>query len=131
MTEENLRRQLYDSFKNRAMVYYAIYDELRGECGEQRAEEVLCRAIYRRGAEKGRENFSRFGPNDLKGLLKAFLGGIPDEGRMFQPEVLKSDATGLDIKFHACPLREAWQEAGLPEEETKSGRSLASQPMLH
>jgi hypothetical protein len=36
---------------------------------------------------------------------------------MFQPEVLKSDDTGVDIKFHACPLREAWQEAGLPDDE--------------
>ncbi len=23
----------------------------------------------------------------------------------------------LDIKFHACPLRDAWKETGLPEEE--------------
>jgi hypothetical protein len=23
----------------------------------------------------------------------------------------------VDIKFRACPLREAWQEAGLPDEE--------------
>jgi hypothetical protein len=117
MSEETLRRQLYDSFKNRAMIYYLIYDELRSECGEERAAEVLGRAIYRRGAEKGRENFSRFAPNDLTGLLKSFLAGIPDEGQMFQPEVLKSDDTGVDIKFHACPLREAWQEAGLPDDE--------------
>ena len=117
MSEDILRRQLYDSFKNRAMIYYLIYDELREECGAERAEEVLGRAIYRRGAEKGRENYSRFGPHDLEGLLQAFLGGIPDEGRMFQPEVLKSDAAGADIKFHACPLRDAWREAGLPEAE--------------
>ncbi|MCC6125867.1 MAG: L-2-amino-thiazoline-4-carboxylic acid hydrolase [Pirellulales bacterium] len=117
MTAENLRRQLYDSFKNRAMIYYALFDELREECGEERAEEVLSRAIYRRGADRGRENFSRFAPNDLEGLLAAFLSGIPDDGRMFQPEVLKSDPAGVDIKFHACPLRDAWREAGLPEAE--------------
>jgi hypothetical protein len=117
MSEENLRRQLYDSFKNRAMIYYLIYDELRNACGEDQAAEVLGRAVYRRGEEKGRENYSRFGPNDLPGLLQAFLGGIPDEGQMFKPEVLRNDAEGLDIKFHACPLRDAWQEAGLPENE--------------
>lgn len=117
MPEEILRRQLYDSFKNRAMLYYLIYDELRDMCGEDHAEEVLSRAIYRRGAEKGRELFSGYAPKDLAGLQKTFLGGIPDEGRMFKPEVLRSDAGGLDIKFHACPLRDAWQEAGLPEEE--------------
>lgn len=117
MSEETLRRQLYDSFKNRAMIYYLIYDELRGACGEDQAAEVLGQAVYRRGEEKGRENYARFAPNDLEGLLKAFLGGIPDDGQMFKPEVLRSDAEGIDIKFHACPLRDAWQEAGLPENE--------------
>jgi hypothetical protein len=117
MSEDSLRRQLYDSFKNRAMIYYSIFDELRNELGAERAEAILKRAIYRRGAEKGRQQFARFGPRDLAGLQTAFLGGIPDEGRMFQPEILNSNADALDIKFHACPLREAWQEAGLLDEE--------------
>jgi hypothetical protein len=117
MSEETLRRQLYDSFKNRAMIYYAIYDELRNACGEQQAEEVLGQAIYRRGVEKGRECFAKFAPNDLAGLQMAFLDGIPDDGQMFKPEILRSDADGLDIKFHGCPLRDAWQKAGLPDDE--------------
>jgi hypothetical protein len=117
MSDETLRRQLYDSYKNRARIYYLIYDELRGECGEERAADVLSRAIYRRGEEIGREKFARFAPHDLEGLKTAFLAGIPDEGRMFQPEVLRSDADGVDIKFHGCPLRDAWQEMDLPEEE--------------
>ena len=28
----------------------------------------------------------------------------------------RADDEGLDIKFRACPLKEAWQAAGLPEE---------------
>jgi hypothetical protein len=75
------------------------------------------RAIYRRGAEKG-PKYARFAPADLEGLKEAFLGGIADGGRMFEPEVLRSDAEALDIKFHRCPLKEAWLEAGLSEEET-------------
>ena len=117
MSEETLRNQLYDSFKNRAILYYLIFDEIRKELGAERAEEILGRAIYRRGTQKGREKYSRYGPNDLAGLKKAFLDGMPDEGRMFQPEVIRSDAEGLDVKFHGCPLRDAWQEAGLPDEE--------------
>ena len=117
MQEKILRQQLYDSFKNRAMIYYLIYDELRTELGAERAEEILSRAVYRRGCETGRKKFAQYAPNNLAGLQKDFLDGIPDEGRMFQPELIRSDATGLDIKFHACPLRDAWQEAGLPEEE--------------
>ena len=38
MSEEQLREELYDSFKNRATIYYLIYDELRKELGPERAE---------------------------------------------------------------------------------------------
>ena len=37
---------------------------------------------------------------------------VPDGGRMFEPEVTRADAGGVDIKFHRCPLKEAWLEAG-------------------
>lgn len=117
MSEEQLRRQLYDSYKNRAILYYRIFDELRGELGEEKATELLGRAIYKRGDEIGRKKYASFGPNDLLGLKEAFVGGIPDDGRMFSPEVLRCDAEALDIKFHRCPLKEAWLEAGLPEDE--------------
>jgi hypothetical protein len=117
MDEDKLRAQLYDSFKNRAVIYYLIYDELRRELGAARAEESLSRAIYRRGQEKGREKYARFAPDDLTGLKAKFLAGLPDDGKMFRPEIVHGDAERLDIKFHACPLREAWMEAGLPEDE--------------
>jgi hypothetical protein len=117
MLEETLRRQLYESYKNRARIYYLIFDELRNELGAERAEAVLMRAIYCRGAEIGAAKFARFAPGDLAGLKAAFLDGIPDAGRMFRPEVLHADAESLDIKFHACPLREAWQESGLSDAE--------------
>ena len=117
MSEDQLRRQLYDAFKNRAVLYYLIYDEMRTELGPEKAGESLARAIYKRGAQKGREKYAQYGPSDLAGLQEAFLDGIPDDGQMFQPEVLHSDAERLDIKFHGCPLRDAWQEMGLPDEE--------------
>ena len=61
--------------------------------------------------EIGTAKYAGFAPDDLAGLKAAFLDGIPDAGRMFPPGVLRSDADSLDIKFHACPLREAWQES--------------------
>ena len=88
MSEETLRRQLYESYKNRARIYYLIFDELRRELGAERAEALLMRAIYRRGEEIGRAKYGQFAPGDLAGLKAAFLDGIPDGGRMFQPEVL-------------------------------------------
>lgn len=116
MSEEGLRAQLYDSFKNRAVLYYLIFDELRGELGAERAEEIMKRAIYRRGRQKA-EKYAAYAPADLAGLKDAFVGGIPDGGAMFQPEVLRCDDQGLDIKFHGCPLRDAWMEMGLADTE--------------
>jgi hypothetical protein len=112
--EEQLREQVYAAFKNRAMMYYHIFDELRREIGEARAADIMKRAIYRRGTEIGRA-FARYGPADLDGLRRAFLGMIPDGGKMFAPEVTRADALALDIKFHRCPLKEAWQDAAVPE----------------
>ena len=116
MSESQLRQQLYDAFTNRAILYYLIYDELRQELGAERAEEILSRAIYRRGAQKG-PRYACFAPADLTGLRNAFVGALPDDGNAFKPEVLRHDSEALDIKFHRCPLREAWQEAGLPDAE--------------
>ena len=127
MSEEQLRSQLYDSFKNRAMIYYLIFDELRAELGNDRAEELLSRAIYRRGELRGQEKYAPFAPDNLAGLQAAFLGGMADDGRMFLPEIVRSDAEGLDIKFHACPLRDAWLEAGLPDEDVATLCRIASQ----
>ncbi len=55
--------------------------------------------------------FKRFAPGDFDGLRDAFVDFVPDHGGLFQPEVRRCDAGGLDIKFHACPLKEAWQDA--------------------
>ena len=45
---------------------------------------------------------------------------------MFRLEVFRDDADGLDIKHHACPLRDAWQEAGLSAEDVATLCRIAS-----
>jgi hypothetical protein len=112
MSEEPLRRQLLESFKNRAILYYLIYDELRQELGDERAEAILKRAILRRGQQIGQQ-FQAYGPDDFAGLRDAFLAIIPDDGRLFEPHVVRCDAEGLDIQLESCPLKAAWEELGL------------------
>ncbi len=114
--EEELRQQLYESFKNRAMIYHLVFDELRKEFGAEKAEEVMKRAIYRRGQQKAAK-YAAFAPADLEGVKRTFVGGLADGGRMFEPEIVRSDPEALDIKFHRCPLKEAWLDAGLPADE--------------
>jgi hypothetical protein len=117
MTDEaaELRRQLKEAHMSRAMAYAAFHDELVARVGSELAEEVMKAAIYKRGLEIGRR-FAQFGPSNIEGLRDAFLDFVPDKGRLFQPEVRRCDASGLDIKFHACPLKEAWQAAGFAPE---------------
>jgi hypothetical protein len=117
MSDENtLRAQLWASFKNRAMLYLDMYRVLEEEFGAQRAAELMKKAIYRRGRAIGAQ-FSRFGPADLAGLRDAFLAFIPDGGKVFDPQVLGCDGEQLEIQLRRCPLKEAWQEAGLSEGE--------------
>jgi hypothetical protein len=94
---ERLRRDLYAAFKNRALMYWHVFDELRRALGEPQAIALLSSAIEARGREIGRQ-FSRYGPADLAGLRDAFVGGVPD-----------------DITLQRCPLKEAWQEAGVAD----------------
>ena len=116
MSLESLRKQLYGSFKNRAMMYWHIYQALKNELGESKAAELIKRGVYERGVEIG-QPFKKFAPGDLKGLKDAFLAIIPDGGRMFDPEVRSCDETGLEIKMRRCPLKDAWQEAGLTDSD--------------
>ncbi len=116
MSEENLRNELQASFKNRAVLYYFMFDELRKEIGEQRAIEILKRAIYRRGQQIGKK-FCQFAPHDLAGLKDAFLSIIPDEGRLFEPHVVQCDAESLVIHLTTCPLKEAWEDLGLDDHD--------------
>ena len=46
---------------------------------------------------------------------------------MFDPEVERSDAEALDIKFRRCPLKEAWQEAGLSDADVATMCEIAAE----
>ena len=116
MTEvEDLRQQLRGAIKSRAMVYYQVYLELIPEVGKEKAKEILKRSIYKRGVAIGRQ-FREYAPDDLEGLKKAFMYFVPDHGGMFNPEILDEGESHLDIHMAQCPLKEAWQEAGVDDE---------------
>ena len=113
---QNDRRDLVAQMKNRALIYKETYDVLAEEFGAAKAEELLTRAIYRRGRAMG-AGFAKFAPADLDGLRAAFLASVPGGTEIFKPEVLKQEAAALEIQLHGCPLKDAWREAGLPEEK--------------
>ena len=113
--EQFLEDQLRSAHKGRAMVYAAMLQVLERRLGAAEAEQAMMDAIYARGQDAGRR-FTSFAPDDMRGLAKAFLEFVPDRGRLFAPEVRRCDSEGVDIHFHRCPLKEAWEEAGIPVE---------------
>ncbi len=41
MSEQILREQLYGAYKNRGMMYYHIFQELRKEVGDEKAADII------------------------------------------------------------------------------------------
>lgn len=116
MSEAKLREELYGSFNNRAMIYYNMYKTLSAELGKDKAADLMRDAIYKRGVEQSKA-LQGIDNKDVKALMDKFLSIIPDDGKMFGPEILKADKDAVDLKFHRCPLKESWLEAGIPEAE--------------
>lgn len=109
---EKLAAELDSAFRNRADLYRLMLAELSAELGEAKAEELLVRAIEKRGREVAEVAFARFGPNDARAIGEAFLAVSPDGGRMYPTDVERSD-THIAFKVKRCPLKDAWVGAGV------------------
>lgn len=107
------RENLRAAIANRAMIYYRVWEAIKARHGEAEASETLREAIYAQGCAVG-QAFRHIAPTDMAGIRDAFLAFLPDH-ELLAPEVRTDDA-GVDIKFHRCPLKEAWQAAGLADD---------------
>lgn len=116
--DEETRTLLRRSFAMRAEAYAHMFDVLRERFGTEQALDIAMEATRRMGTAMGAK-LARHGPADLAGLRDAFLGGIIDREGMFAPEVRRCDAQELEIKFHRCPLKEAWDAAGRSPEDVQ------------
>jgi hypothetical protein len=112
--EDILRQELEGAFRNRADLYRLFLDELEAELGPERAEALMARALERRGEEVASALF-RDVPADPVAVGDCFLSVSPDGGRMYPHEAERSPDS-MTIKVHRCPLKDAWNAAGLPPE---------------
>lgn len=112
----NDRRDLIAQIKNRALIYMEMFDVLAAEVGAARAETLLAEAIFQRGLSAGK-SLAKYGPDNLEGLKAGFLEGVPGGADLFKPQVLRCDRDHLEIQLHGCPLKDAWRDAGLPEDK--------------
>ena len=115
MTTHGLQKALHDANKERALIYLDIFREIRHRHGEQEAIDILRAAIETRGRAFGK-SLKSFAPRNFRGLCDAFAY-VPDGGVMFDPQEVRCDAESLELKMRKCPLKEAWQSAGVTERE--------------
>ena len=114
LTIETLRRELEEAFRGRAHLYRAIYDELAVSLGADAAEQLLARAIERRGREVAQALFQD-ASSGARAVGDKFLAVSPDGGRMYPCQVERR-AAGMTIRVDRCPLKDAWTHAGLAPE---------------
>ena len=112
-TIADLRLQLKAALRSRAMLMAALLDELEPALGAERAEALLTRAMHGRGEAAGRRFLADCAPADFERLRSRFIDFLPDHGCMFEIETTRCDGAGLGLKFHTCPVKEAYEEAGI------------------
>jgi len=110
------RRETRAAFENRALMYYYIFGELAEELGEERAKEVMKRAIRRRGTEVGEKYRPAAEAGDLDEVGRLFCETSPCEGRLFEPGVEHRGDDVILLRMTACPLVDAWRSLGLADD---------------
>jgi hypothetical protein len=117
---------LRDEIKNRAKIYACIYRELSKEVGQEKAVDILKRALYARGQEKGRQLALKLGKPDLHRLAASFVESKV-EMDAFGHEIVEERSDFVVLRLNMCPLVDAWKEAGLSPEEQKRMCDIAYQ----
>jgi L-2-amino-thiazoline-4-carboxylic acid hydrolase len=116
---------LQEANEARGHLYLAFLRVLERRFGRDAAVAAMSEALREWGRHLG-QGLARHAPDDFDGLARDFVHA-PDGGRMFQPAVQRCDSSGIDTQMMSCPLKRAWQEAGLPDAEIALLCSVASE----
>ncbi len=120
------RSETRAAFKNRAIIYAYLLDELKAEIGEERAIAVMKRAIHRRGVDVGAKYKEAAENRDLGAIADIFCGDSPCAGALFEPGVEELQEDTVVLRMTSCPLLDAWREAGLSEDDADTLCDVAS-----
>jgi hypothetical protein len=115
---------LNDANKTRARVYLEFFRSIEKRFGREVAIEVTREAVYNWGCTLA-GGLEQHLPSDFEGLCGSFAFA-PDGGEMFSPDVSVCTDKELDVHFKSCPLKSAWIEAGLAEQDVALFCSMAA-----
>jgi len=120
------KKMIEDANRNRAIIYWHIYTTLRDELGENRAVELMKKAIYRRGLDNAKNFPQAAHEGDLNALAEKFLDRMDKELDVFSRDVLSVDEDEAKLRLNACVLVDAWRDYGLSDEEISMMCDIAS-----
>ena len=115
MAGKRSNAQLYDAIKERGLAYLVVFRELSKRYGEAEAISVMRSASYQHGLAIGKP-LACLAPRDFAGMAEGFAKA-PDDGATFSPDIRQVNDTCLEVKMMACPIKDAWVEAGCSDEE--------------
>lgn len=118
MTNKPTNKLLYDAIKDRGTAYLMVFRELKDRYGEEGAKDVMRHASRAHGLHIGKA-LAGCAPRDFACMAKRFAKS-PDGGSVFQPDIRRLDDTCLEVKMMACPIKDAWVDAGCSEEEVQT-----------
>lgn len=113
MSDTDIDTARREAGHERAHIYLAVYRELEARLGASEAVDILRAALHEHGRTFGK-TLAKHAPADFEGLIESFAKS-PDGGTLFSPVVERCDDAGLDVQFMSCPLKQAWQDAGLDD----------------
>jgi hypothetical protein len=106
---------LYDAIKDRGTAYLMVFRELKARYGEEEAKDIMRSASRAHGLQIGKP-LASCAPRDFEGMADGFARS-PDNGSVFCPDIRQLDDTCLEVKMMACPIKDAWVDAGCSDEE--------------
>lgn len=110
-------KQIEDAIKDRAVMYYYFFEEIKKKYGLAAAKEIFKKAVYRRGVDKGKKYSAH--KNNFNKIADIFVNGAPADGEIFKPKKINAGKDGAILTMSACPLVKAWKELGLSKNKIK------------
>ena len=100
------------AIEDRATYLFFLLKEMERAVGPEEAERLAGQAVYRYGQTKGQRMGSLDTPAD-------FIAHQMRPGRqeIFDKEAIEAGEARGEIRFHYCPLVEAWERLGATPEE--------------
>ena len=100
------------AIEDRATYLFFLLKEMEKAVGPEEAERLAGQAVYRYGQTKGQ----RMAPLDTPADFIAHQMR-PGRQEIFDKEAIEAGEARGEIRFHYCPLVEAWERLGATPEE--------------